>query len=263
MPPDVLLVGGPNGSGHWTRLLALGRALTEQNLSCAVVSPNPHPALADCPFPVLNALKRARVVIQDPPTGLVPDTLMVCLVDGPSTVFHADLIVHQHLHPPMVGKRASAQLLCGPAYACLRPVFTTLRQPVQPRPIERVAIACGTTGEGKRLADQLAEDLQTRHYTPVVVGGTYFGDAPTQMASCDAAITTASMSALEAMCLGLPLLWVALNAEQQRIGASLGTPYRDDLPWSWTHAQHAWTLVDGQGSYRVASAIRRSLSARA
>lgn len=271
--PDVILLGhgGPTlGTGHWVRLLALSRALTEHGFRCALYTdPTDHPALKASPVPIRSREQwgtfrhaKYRIAIQDPPDPEVTAETVVCLVDGDATLFHADLVVYQHFGTPTI--RTRGQTLLGPQYACLRPPFATAHPSCEPqeREIERVLVSTGGNRIGVQLADNLCAALALNGYTPVRLGKTpYFGDVVSLMRSCQAAVTTASMTALEAMCLGLPLLTVALNAEQERLGRVMpASPYAGVFAWDWGLARQAWAAVDGQGIYRVAAEITKTVS---
>ena len=231
--------------------MAIARACQQRGLTCAIWTSGDHPALAHSPCPIVRQSVPARHLVCDPAI-LAADGERAILIDdvGELTSFAAPLIVSPH--PGAEGLTYHAKrVLRGPAYAPLRRQFVAYRRSPSPRPLRRVWVS---QGGSRPIPLALPPDVAVVRPP----GPGYFADVARLMVTCDAAIVPAGMSALEAMCLGLPVYAFAKPGGDQgplldrMVTAGLAGRLADWGDDPWARARRAFQAVDGWGAWRLA-----------
>lgn len=171
----------------------------------------------------------------------------------------------------------------GPMYAPLRMQFTQWRrqEPKQVGKLRSIVVALGGGDSAYRHLDRIGELVAwlSKDIWVCIYGGiwdvryfkTHWGmdvtvcrtmeDSALMLKDFDLAITPASMTALELLCLGIPILPFAVNREQARIRKGLHAcdvtfPLQKESfeadPWERERkSQNALDLVDGRGAERI------------
>ena len=211
-------------------------------------------------------------VLADVPTVAAFDDM------GGVTSFRLDWLINPH----GAGRdyHIRGRVLSGPMYAPLRSYYASLRKKrLAFGKARRIMVCLGGSSAAMGLVPELAADARSTGCQVVVYGGTgpmpHFGqhhhvtdqrEAAYLMRGTDLAISTASMTALELLCMGVPTLTVAVAPNQvaaQSLLSAYAPPYSldallamvGDAPARERLSGASWAAVDGNGAERVAKAI--------
>ena len=262
--------------------------------SPVLVTQDAHPYLTFAPVPVVRlnysqvagfaAEHDVKVAVIDDPKrrdflelALSDVPTLVALTDeGGVTSFRLDYLIS----PYGAGRNHAKRVLSGLEYAPLRSYYASLRKKrLAFGKARRIMVCLGGSSAAMGLVPELAADVRSTGCQVVVYGGTgpmpHFGqhhhvtdqrEAAYLMRGTDLAISTASMTALELLCMGVPTLTVAVAPNQVAAQSLLGAyapPYNldtllamvGDTPVRERLSGASWATVDGKGAERVAKAI--------
>ena len=284
MTSVLIADGGPEkGAGHWVRMLALAHVLPDPILVTPQWNGEARPPTAwdkpPCPVEIVDTMwdvadfaKSADIAVFDTfeaannfhgwhgPTFATVDDMGDAIVAG------ADYVINPAVGAERLTYKTDATKLLGAKYALLRPEFAQMRTERDYDRCETLVICTGGGNSWKPYEEWLKS--LTQSFPGEVV---WFGRVPNYeaaihtLARADLAISTASTTVLELLCLGIPTLTFACSPNQEvvqegllRVHATVplnATNFEAMQEHPINRASHGvcgMGLVDGLGAQRVA-----------
>ena len=284
----TLLIANDAGLGHLVRCMALSRYLDKP----ALLVPKAHPILktAPCPVGTWDDPPDADLCIVDTYVDragwinrMRPKARQIGVIaDDSYHNFQADYLINGNVGAENLSYHIPGTVLAGSRYALLRPVFGARHTLIKRGKVNRLLVCLGSGP----MPDEVPEAVRAAGVPEVLiyggpldplpqfgphkrVGNGYFGKGVDAMAGADLAITPASGTALELLCMGVPCLTYVtadnqVTPEHAMMAAGVAHPLSTknliDLIADPTErgdmSERGMELVDGKGCERVGLAIR-------